>query len=308
MDEQQQGPLGEAKDLIRRFQESLRGGFSAEEDSERRELSALVDASRRLTADALAALTHDECRDLTKVLAPVVGRLDRIRHDEERKSTEGEPAPVNTGISVSRIRDLCETAFPIVSGCAARAGIRRSMKRMESEVAEHKGQLEALKETQAQRSAAQQSNFFGKEAEKYDAAASKWGWMVLAATAIFVFCAIAVWRASVPEDVAGGFALALTLGNRALLFVALGYGVFFCAKNYMANRHNAVVNRHRQNALETYLAVANAVKDQKHRDTVLAYAAQCIYVPQDSGFARRNSGSEISADTVIRLARGKMEE
>ena len=253
-------------------------------------------------------LTQEECGIVVEKMAPVLDRLYELKDEFQKARHEARNEPGTSGISLSGIREQSEAAFSVVSDFEERASTRMKLKQAEAAIAESKAQLEVLKEAQVQRSTAQQSDFFGKEAEKCDAEASRWGKWVLAAIVAFIVCAIAVWRASDSEDVADGFALALTLGNRALLFIALGYGVFFCAKNYMANRHNAVVNRHRQNALETYLAVADAVKDQKHRDTVLAYAAQCVYVPQDSGFARRNSGSEISADTIIRLASGKKEE
>ena len=315
MDEHYKKALQNASEVVQqtiKISEDVVSGESGEMGSFRR----LTDACRCLAETGLnesvvekmgGVLTQEECGIVVEKMGPVLDRLYELKDEFQRARHEARNESGASGISLSGIREQSEAAFSVVSDFAERASNRMRLKQVESAIAEGKAQLAGVEDTQTQRSVAQGGNFFGKEAEKCDAVASKWGGMVLLAVAAFIFCAIAVWRSSGPEDVADGFALVLTLGNRALLFIALGYGVFFCAKNYMAYRHNAVVNRHRENALETYLAVANAVKDQKHRDTMLAYAAQCIYVPQDSGFARRNSGSEISADTIIRLARGEKE-
>ena len=233
--------------------------------------------------------------------------------DELRKTAQEARTHIMTRGGLIE-KQACNSMHAVVQKCVERGtGMGRAIGEADGILAEMRAHqtkaesvLDVISKSATDAGVSKRANFFGKEADKCEAAASRWGKWVLAAVVAFVACAF--WFISDSEGIDDGLALTLALANRALLFIALGYGVFFCAKNYTANLHNAVVNRHRQNALETYLAVVSAVKDEKHRDTVLAYAAQCIYVPQDSGFARRNSGSEISADTIIRLARGKMGE
>lgn len=73
--------------------------------------------------------------------------------------------------------------------------------------------------------------------------------------------------------------------GKVLTFSTLVYAIFFFARNYMAQVHNAVVNDHRANALKTYEVIIAAVGDS-HKDTVLTKASDCIFGPQPTGFTK----------------------
>jgi hypothetical protein len=65
----------------------------------------------------------------------------------------------------------------------------------------------------------------------------------------------------------------------------------FCSKQFAAERHNYVVNKHRATALATYEALAEGAKTDSARDIVLTAAAQAIFGPQATGFLK--SGVEL---------------
>lgn len=73
------------------------------------------------------------------------------------------------------------------------------------------------------------------------------------------------------------------------------------AKNYTTHKHNAVVNRHRQNALLTYRALVTAAEDTGTQDIVLAHAASCIFSPQETGFATSKGDSVSGSKSVLEL-------
>lgn len=56
------------------------------------------------------------------------------------------------------------------------------------------------------------------------------------------------------------------------------------ARNYRAQRHNEVVNRHRQNALRTFETFAVAATEPATKDAVLIAAAKSIFEAQRSGY------------------------
>jgi hypothetical protein len=65
------------------------------------------------------------------------------------------------------------------------------------------------------------------------------------------------------------------------------------------HRHNAVVNKHRQNALLTYRALVEAGSEGGTRDIVLTHAASCIFAPQDTGFTKSDSdGGNATANFI----------
>lgn len=75
------------------------------------------------------------------------------------------------------------------------------------------------------------------------------------------------------------FAKGVVIGIEVTLVLA-------CIKNYMASRHNQVVNKHRYNALLTYKAFAEATDNIDKKDTILSHAAVCIYGARDTGFSK----------------------
>ena len=78
------------------------------------------------------------------------------------------------------------------------------------------------------------------------------------------------------------------LANRALIVAVLSYGMFFCTKNYLAHRHNAVLSSHRLAALHAYTFLDDHMDNEKtdSRSIILTRVAQNIFDSQDSGFIR----------------------
>lgn len=89
--------------------------------------------------------------------------------------------------------------------------------------------------------------------------------------------------------------------SKVLIFTVLGYLLIMAARNYGIHKHNAVVNRHRQNALLTYRALVTASEDSGTQDIVLAHAASCIFSPQETGFAHGKSDGTTGSRSVLEL-------
>jgi len=64
---------------------------------------------------------------------------------------------------------------------------------------------------------------------------------------------------------------------------------FWAGKTYRAHRHNAVVNRHRQNALTTFQTFAQAASEEQTKNAVLLQATQCIFSPQQTGYIQSDN-------------------
>lgn len=79
--------------------------------------------------------------------------------------------------------------------------------------------------------------------------------------------------------------------SKVLIFGVIAYMLLLSARNFLSHKHNEIVNRHRQNALATFTALAEATADAASSDIVLSHAAACIFSPQDTGYIKTDSGS-----------------
>lgn len=131
---------------------------------------------------------------------------------------------------------------------------------------------------------------FAKVAGEHDRAAKKWlvtSFVLAAVTALMA----ALWfygnLGRVPQDLSDAVHYGI---GKVFFFGALSFALYLSSRNYLVNRHNAIVNQHRQNALLTYRAILDdVVEDRHYREKVLTFAASCIFSPQPSGYSRDES-------------------
>lgn len=150
-----------------------------------------------------------------------------------------------------------------------------------------------------------QSDHFSIESSTHNTKAKHWlltsaGLLVVVITAA---CA-APYAHEFLLETPGSTAEWIQLGiSKAIIFSVLVYSLLASIRNYNANRHNAVVNKHRSNALSTYTTLAEAARDLDKRDIILTKAAECIFDPQPTGFTKE-SGSESSSPTLLNVNTG----
>ena len=90
--------------------------------------------------------------------------------------------------------------------------------------------------------------------------------------------------------------------SKILIFAVISFVLYLPARNFLSHKHNAVVNRHRQNALMTYKALVEAAGEkQQASEAVLVHAAACIYAPQPTGYAAGGGSDTQGARSVIEL-------
>lgn len=148
--------------------------------------------------------------------------------------------------------------------------------------------LQEVRDAAAEQGVTQQAKYFSDEASAHETMASNW--LSKSYVMAFVVTGYAIASLFFPnigwlsaESVSE--AIQLTV-SKVLVFFVLAFLLIQCVKNYMAHRHNVVVNRHRQNALMTYTTLAEAGSTPEARDTVLQHAAAAVYAPNDSGYTK----------------------
>ncbi|UPT96298.1 hypothetical protein J4G48_0046020 [Bradyrhizobium barranii subsp. apii] len=212
---------------------------------------------------------------------------------------------------INSLRDNYETWFnQIQPSLVFSTSIQRDFSRLENEaraaaqsakdeaarltaaLAEHSKEaervLEDVRRVAAEQGVGFQAAYFKSEAEKHDAAARTWRvWITLAAALVAVVAAASLFVSKVdllkPQDAYEAIQL---LAAKLVIFTTAGYLVVLCARNFLAHTHNAIVNRHRQNALLTFQALVDAAKGEDKKDIVLTQAAACMFAPQETGFTK----------------------
>ena len=287
------------------------------------DIGCIVGICKRLSPANINFLPYDVLTRVHKCLGKVRESVKLVQ-DFNLRTTYG-----NTHVNVhsqyiGTVRSACEEAFNILAPCLlSGVGQEEDFKKLQDAVMARAGELQRgletstkeandllaqIRKTAAEQGVSQQAAFFKQEADMHMAEAENWKKMVWWTTCILFALAIgSIFLPIIPGmDAVDPWQLSL---SKTLVFVVLGYALFFCAKNYAAHQHNAVVNRHRQNALMTYEALVKANKNPENADIVLTHAAKFIYAPQDSGYTRGGNSDSggISIESFRRIA-GKARE
>ena len=145
---------------------------------------------------------------------------------------------------------------------------------------------------------------FRLSAEKHLRAARLWLAMggVLGA-GVAVWAGAGFWplrvagRLATPEVISALFAKAVVL---SIVGVALGV----CVRSFSAHRHNSVVDRHREQALQTFEAFVEASAEGPTRDAILIETTRSIFAPASTGFLRVDSVDVGQGSYVTEIVKG----
>lgn len=167
--------------------------------------------------------------------------------------------------------------------------------------------LDDIRKVAAEQGVSQQSIYFKEEAERHENLAAEWrertkkmAWTLGLYSVAAIFLHKIPWLT--PSDV---YQSAQLITGKVLVFAVIAYMLILFARNFLSHQHNAIINKHRQNALMTFTALVDAAKEEDHSDIVLLHAAQCIFAPQETGYARQESargGMSISPVEFLRKA------
>jgi len=78
--------------------------------------------------------------------------------------------------------------------------------------------------------------------------------------------------------------------------------LLWCSRMYRSLRHNAALNRHRADALNTLDAVGAAAGDAETKSAVLVQATSSIFTPQATGYLG-GDGDPVPGSQIIELWR-----
>jgi hypothetical protein len=175
------------------------------------------------------------------------------------------------------------------------AEVNRSIIEVNDAVAEIKSKndqasnaLKAIQTVAAQSGVTRQSTWFEQEAREHRTAAIWWA----LGTAIFALLTVlwgvaALWLLPIDPKETLPVVVQQAIG-KLIVFSGLTYALLWSARNYTANRHNVIVNRHRANSLQTFEAFVSAAEgDSETKSAVLLQATTSIFAAQPSGYSAK---------------------
>ena len=163
--------------------------------------------------------------------------------------------------------------------------------------------LTQIRKIAAEQGVSQQAIYFKDEASRHSDEAATWLKATIGLTiALGIYAVITLflhkWSILAPTTAYETAQLAV---SKLLIFGTIASFLILSSRNYMAHRHNAVVNKHRQNSLVTYQALVDAAGDDANRDIVLTKAAESIFSSQPTGFTKADSGDS-GATSLVNLS------
>jgi len=145
--------------------------------------------------------------------------------------------------------------------------------------------LEAVREATSAIAIEKQAEVFRNAASEHLAASRRWLNGTLCLAAIVLLALGLNWYIGYLVGPPSGSLplLQLTIA-KVLLFSFLLSAVVWAGRGYRAHQHNYVVNKHRQNALETFQLFVRGTGDSEIKNMVLLQATKSIFAPQSTGF------------------------
>ncbi len=161
--------------------------------------------------------------------------------------------------------------------------------------------LEEVRRASAEQGVAQQAIYFRDASQDHAAQAMQWKWATIwVAAGLGVYAVATLFLHKLPflkpETAYEAIQLAV---SKVLVFAVISFMLYLSAKNFLSHTHNAIVNRHRQNALMTYKALVDAAGNTPNREVILNHAAACIFGPQSTGYTGEAGPPAPSAKSIV---------
>lgn len=160
-----------------------------------------------------------------------------------------------------------------------------------------KSALSEIRKVAEEEGVTQQASHFRTESDHHETESNKWKSITIKLSyAIGAFAVLSIFLHKIPfikpETTYDTIQLAI---SKLLIFSVMSYMLFLSAKNFLSHKHNAIVNKHRQNALMTHKALIEASGIDGVRDAVLLQASSCIYSPQPTGYISSGVENDVSS-------------
>jgi hypothetical protein len=321
--------LSSARDSLNRLQQFDTANLGREDDLGRQmsfltvipSADRLVDLYKRIPLSSLEDFSDNQLSTITQQSQADFNTFDQILKFDATVSNAADIRNNLIGNINARRDQVFETLWHYVAYGVARStdtsvietqaraaiqSIKDGSEKLINEIKDAKEEatnaLIEIRKVAAEQGVSQQAVHFKNEADAQEMLAETWlKYTFVFAIAVGAFALASLFLHKVPWIRPETTLEAMQLvSSKFLIFAVLGYLLLMAARNYTTHKHNAVVNRHRQNALLTYKTLVEA-SGSIAQDIVLAHAASCIFSPQETGFSHGKGESSSGSKSVLEL-------
>lgn len=171
--------------------------------------------------------------------------------------------------------------------------------------------LTAIQKTAAVGGTSKFAGIFSKEALKHSIIGYIWLTITIVATGYMLWFLDDTFRKlteALKNITAGGDSVSVILQlffAKVLILSFLSVVFYQIVKNYNANMHLSIINKHRENSLKTFQAFVESTNDPKTKDIILVQSTQTIFTAGDTGYVSSRDGSNPSFDAVKIIESGQ---
>lgn len=160
--------------------------------------------------------------------------------------------------------------------------------------------LENVRQAAGELGVSQQAVHFDASVKAHNVGADKWhSRLLFTGTVLGVYAFSTLFFHKIPWlQAADPIQLVV---SKVLIFAVISSYLFVCIRNYTSHKHNAIVDKHRQNALLTYKALVDAAGETPNSEVILVHAAACIFGPQGTGFTKDNVAGQSGVQQAVEL-------
>ena len=273
--------------------------------------------------------TLDLCRTLqnNKLDVASVKQLQQIRNQVQNVQNQLESIssfsadqrnPVNSRDSLlsnldKQYNTLLQNSLPILAYSVhndedlieLETELNKKVEEAESAKEEIQSVLDSAREASGELGVSEHAEIFNKESKYHKIKSRGWG----VAAGIFAGTTIATgiiygnfFQISAQATNAQ---IAQFLAGKVVVLSVLVYGMIWCSRNYFASQHNYVVNKYRQNSLQTFKTFVDATDDQDIKDEILKRVTETIFSERESGFNKDESNKNQGLIKLITQAHAK---
>lgn len=269
----------------------------------------VIELYKRLSLDALSDFPETELTKIKNDSNAIYSYFDEISNF----SISGQASPETLKQQIitkigNKYAPTFSLLFPIISYSASRTtdsqlietearGIFQSVKDdandIQNQLLETKKEseniLKDVRDTAAEQGVTQQAVYYKDEFLIHEKQAKSWFKWTIGSAIILIFVSFSfmflhkLFPGLKPTDKYEALQL---LTSKIFIFSTISYFLFLSGKNFLSHKHNAVLNKHRQNSLLTYKTIVDASGTAEGKEIILSHAAYSMFSHQETGYIK----------------------